>query len=136
MSVLGDLVSIYGGGLNFSNMGVASQDLNLTNALNAAICQHNFTVAQATQVASPRPLPIHVTYIASVKIATQVQKLVEQLPMSIAGGITSCAYYERDREEAARFVITFTNQRTLTFYDVDNFPSDEHVGRIALEASP
>lgn len=91
----------------------------------------SYTAAQA--MSQSRSLPQMTMNISTMKLNAQVLKLVDQLPMSIAGSIDICAYYERDPDEAARFVVQFSNGHKLTFYDVDNFPSAEQIGRIALE---
>lgn len=133
MSVLGNVNDItrYWEEVHVSNqarlpysVGVASQA--------AADAQNAWNKAQ-NQALRVSPQPMYVANVAFEKVQEQVRALVRELPMSIAGSINACGYYEKDEKEAARFVIVLSNNRVLTFYDVDNFPSGEHIGRIALE---
>lgn len=136
MSILGNL------GLGVAG-SLPSQDLqNLTykqTALNNMTAQaYAQQLAAASQMApyaqqNTYNRPLIVVNVAHEKLHTQIMELVKQLPMSIAAQIEHCGYYGKDQDEAARFLIIFNNDRTLTFYDVDNFPSNEHIGRIALE---
>lgn len=147
MSILGDLGAGIGSLLG-AGEGIMGVSGGVQQVLNDAAPQANLQPYMsalnntlqplqpqwaAAQAQPQRPQPIFAMHIAVSKLEEQVRELVRQLPMSIAGNIHSCMYYEKDPDEAARFVIVFNNRRTLTFYDVDAFPSAEHVGRIALE---
>ena len=66
------------------------------------------------------------------KVQRKISQLVDQLPMRICSRIRVTFVYAHEGNPA-RFVVTFDNQRTLEFQDVDAFPADEHVARIALE---
>lgn len=132
MSLLGNL----GVGTQYWDevLGTAAQIQNPALAQALAGAQQGLqNLAAQSQPVVTQQQPLFVLNVAREKLMLQVHELVRQLPLSIASSIHSCYYLEREGTEAARFVVVFSNRRTLTFYDVDAFPSDEHIGRIALE---
>lgn len=87
---------------------------------------------QAAQAFRPDPLvPLVRVQPRVTKARGKIERMVEVLPIRICAKILSIEFY--DHIVPMRFVITFTNQRTLEFDDVEEFPSDAHVARIALE---
>lgn len=69
--------------------------------------------------------------------ANKISQTLTQLPMRLAGKISSINFVEKlDRNQkptAQVFVVTYINNRTLEFDDIDAFPSEADIARIALE---
>ena len=75
------------------------------------------------------------------KAKDALQKFNDLLPFSIAAKITSVSFVQEASENfntnrrvvrvAVR--VNFTNGREIILHDIDSFPSDADLGRIALE---
>lgn len=103
------------------------------NPLQQAYSQQNaLQQAYYPQPGSER-FPLVTMNVRHMKINQQMDKLTQLLPMSIAAKIIRLDYFEADKTTPACYVITFVNQRTLEFGEVDTFPTDEHIARIALD---
>ena len=63
---------------------------------------------------------------------SKIEALISQLPMKVLAGISRIEFF--DHVKPMMFVVTYTNQRTLEFTDLDAFPSDAVVARIILDA--
>lgn len=96
------------------------------------------------QQASPAPPTYHPPdrVVLSVNpqstiAANKISHTLTQLPMRLAGKISSITFVEKldhnHKPTAQAFVITYTNNRTLEFDDIDAFPSEADIARIALE---
>lgn len=107
--------------------GWASQT-DLQNQLNNQLGQ-TIVGAQIQQVAMPT-MRINV---AEAKAQAQVKALVDQIPMSLARHILSCAFFNGDQDVSSCFVVTFYNGHQVRFIEIDEFPSDKHIARIALD---
>lgn len=71
--------------------------------------------------------------VGYVKIQTQIYRAIEQLPLSLAAKITNISFFHAHGDTRQHLVVTYTNGHAFSIEDVDNFPSDEHIARIALE---
>ena len=94
--------------------------------------QTQVQLAQAHQYQA-RPKPLLTMNVRELKLRTQVEACVRVLPTRICVHVVSIEYWNHPPSGVSRFTVTFDNQKTLDFEDVDNFPSDEHIARIALE---
>ena len=69
--------------------------------------------------------------------ANKIAGALSQLPMRLAGKITSITFVEKldhnHKPTAQVFAVTYTNNHVLEFGDVDAFPSEADIARIALE---
>lgn len=90
--------------------------------------------ALATQARTQRISAVTV-YVRDAKIQQQMDRLVALLPMTIASKIVRLDFMEPDKAAgySACFQIMFNNGRMLEFNDIDAFPTDEHIARIALD---
>ena len=86
--------------------------------------------AVSPSVSSPVPTPLVQMQPLGLAIQSKVAKLSLELPMRVIGKIKSVDYFQ----DPPRFVVVFSNNRMVEFCDIDVFPSDEHIARIALEA--
>jgi hypothetical protein len=67
------------------------------------------------------------------KVQRKITQAIDQLPMSICAHIASISFRYADANKPIRFEVLFDNQRILSFAEVDAFPAEEHIARIALE---
>lgn len=72
------------------------------------------------------------TNIVVHKCHARIDKLVEALPMKLAGRISEIRLEQSGNNYA--FVVIFEGGHELTFENVDEFPTDADLARIALEA--
>jgi hypothetical protein len=121
--------------------GLASVDASTTYeqwigqniGLAAAQAQASSNLAQYQNPWRPeRIYPTVSISAAEVKIRSRMAKLVDALPMSICSRITRVDFFPSFQETPARFVIVFDNDKEVSFTDIDNFPSDEHIAHVAL----
>jgi hypothetical protein len=86
--------------------------------------------AQGAPVA---PTPAVTVHVKQSKINRQIEKLLDAIPMSLAGHIVVIHFYAKHDGDEAHFVVRYDNDHILKIYEIDEFPSDEHIARIALE---
>lgn len=86
--------------------------------------------AQHSAVKANLPPAVVVIPLSEVS-RTRIAKLLDQLPLRVVAGILRIEFYNT---EPMRFVVTYANLRELEIYDIDAFPSDEHVARIVLDS--
>ena len=67
------------------------------------------------------------------KVQRKISQAIDQLPMSLCARIATIQFRYAHENHPMRFVVVFTNNHTIEFLDVDGFPADEHIARIALE---
>ena len=124
---------------NYNNLGIAmaqqaqqkaaqvNHPLNQAqwNAVQAANAYQN--VLGAAQQAR-EPLPFVTVQPMRVFIEARTKILVDQLPFRVLARISRMEF------TADRIIICYDNMRQLELFDVDKFPSDEHISRILLDA--
>jgi len=133
MSLLGALMGMnrVAGSLNVASAAAQAMPVS-DNKFHLYVNAGNSLQALQGLPVMPKPALV-IASIRHAKLQAQVAALVAQLPMSIAACIDTCEYFDREEDEDHRFVITYVaNRRRLVFYDVDAFPSAEHISRIAL----
>jgi hypothetical protein len=108
---------------------LATQTANTLQPAQAAQAQ----AWQQLQAAQAAQRPVISVDVLRAKLEQQSMRMVVLLPMSIAHKVKTLDFFSKDGTRPARFVLTFANTRTVEFDDIDNFPSDEHIARIALE---
>ena len=71
------------------------------------------------------------------KAQQAITTVVQQLPMRMATSIARINYAHTENNNGSptnpHFQVTFTNAHTIKFYNVDTFPLEEDIARIALE---
>jgi hypothetical protein len=87
---------------------------------------------QAQAFAQQSPMVSHSPI--NFKVTDKITECTRQLPMALAAKIHMIAFYT----DPYRFVVVFKDKpemipQKLVFDDVDDFPSDAHIARIALE---
>lgn len=128
-----------------SGLGQSSQ-LNAAQHAAAAQAAQNSLGAQMypgyvgppnQQAARPPDRVVMSVAPQATKAATKISQALEQLPMRLAGQILSINFVEKldanFKVTGRVFMVTYTNNRTLEFGDVDSFPSEADIARIALE---
>jgi hypothetical protein len=102
----------------------------LANAPDYLLQQAQNNVGLAAQAGSRCRISVSAR---DAKVHKQIAKLIDALPMAIAMHIASVDFYVESKDEPANFTIVFDNRRTLVFEDINEFPSDAHIARIALD---
>lgn len=72
----------------------------------------------------------------ATKAAQSIDRLLAQIPMRLAGRIASVRFVEKlegNQVAAQMFVVTYDNRRVLEFANIDTFPTETDIARIALE---
>lgn len=124
---------------NYNNIGIAqaqqvqqkaaqiNHPLNQAqwNAVQAANAYQNI-LGSAQQ--AREPLPFVTVQPMRVFIEARTKILVDQLPFRVLARIARVEF------TTDRIVICYDNMRQLELFDVDTFPSDEHISRILLDA--
>ena len=120
---------------NYNNIGIAMTQArqaqiaaNVTaqwNSAQAANASQNFLGA-AQQ--AREPLPFVTVQPMRVFIEARTKILVDQLPFRVMARIARVEF------TTDRVIICYDNMRQLELFDVDKFPSDEHISRILLDA--
>lgn len=72
--------------------------------------------------------------VVQSKAHQQALRAIELMPMSLAVRLTDIQFYRSRDGAPARFVVRFTDGRNLEFGNVDTFPADADIARIALES--
>lgn len=85
------------------------------------------------QAASQQAQPTVSMSGIEIKVRRKIAQAIDQLPMSICAQIAHIIFRFGDEHQPMRFDVIFTNQRVLSFTDVNAFPAEEHIARIALE---
>ena len=71
------------------------------------------------------------------KASEAITTVVRQLPMAIITKIARIDFIQQENNNQhptnPRFEVRFVNAHTVRFENVDTFPLDEDIGRIALE---
>ena len=95
------------------------------------ISQYNPALGQIAQgaVFSKAPAPAYSEKGLSTKVSQKICRALDQLPMSICAHIDRIEFWQ----DPMRFTVVFGNQHKVSFDDVDRFPAEEHIARIALE---
>ena len=89
--------------------------------------------AQAQAQAQQWRQPTVTIMAAHEKIRIQIARLIDALPTSVCSRITRVDFFPSFQEIPMKFTIIFDSGKTLDVFDVDNFPSDEHLAQIALD---
>jgi hypothetical protein len=122
-----------------NSLGAAGNSLGLSglNDLSNAAAQAQHTVMPLQGLAGATyQMPVQPAVsvaVGHVKVQTQIYRAIEQLPLSLAAKITSINFFHAHDDKRQHLVVTYTNGHSFSIEDVDNFPSDEHIARIALE---
>lgn len=73
----------------------------------------------------------------TTKAAAKIARALEQIPMRMAAKILRIAFVVKyaagTHDQTQVFVVTYANNATLEFGDIDMFPTDADIARIALE---
>jgi hypothetical protein len=115
---------------NYNNLGRAmatqaaidQQSVNMWNAQN--VYQKNTALGPALLTPAASLDPMRIAFDERVK------RLTVQLSLRALSRIVRVEYM---KEVPPRIVIRYDNMRELDLFDVENFPSDEHISRILLE---
>ena len=131
MSLLGGL---FGQGIA---VGPRSQGLTYPPAPNQ-LGQHAAAQAQyAQQIPTSYERTVFGVNPIEFKAQQAITTVVQQLPMRIATSIACINYAHTENNNGPptnpAFCVVFTNAHTIKFYNVDTFPLEEDIARIALE---
>ncbi len=109
-----------------------AQANNISQGAWPSVAAQRWMAAQANQSGAGQSVqsPALTIIPAAEKARAKLNKLLDQIPMRLAANIRDIDFYDRG---PARFVITYTNTHTLEFENVDEFPTDTDIARIALE---
>jgi hypothetical protein len=94
-----------------------------------AAAQAKYLQWQATQTS----VPSCIVMVAQQKITRQIDRMIDALPTRVCQHIDSVRFFPTTPDRNARFYILFTNNKTLEFEDVDEFPTDAQLARIGLD---
>lgn len=115
-----------GQGLNAAAQGY-NQNLRNLQALQGVLPQQHYHQQQ------PRITSILTAFPLTALANDKINKCVAQLPLRLAQKITSISLATEGDD--LFFVIKYTNDREIRFNEVDEFPSDADIARIALEST-
>ena len=115
-------------GLNYNNLGnaMAQRALQQLNALNA----YNQGPGSGWMPLGParEATPFVTVQPLRVFIEARTKLLVDQLPYKVTARIARLEFTED------RILVCYDNMQHLELFDVDRFPSDEHIARILLDS--
>ena len=113
--------------------GPSSQGLNSQQYANAPQAQY----AGAQQIPTSYERTVFGVTPIEFKAQQAITTVVQQLPMRIATSISRILYSHTENNNGSptdpAFVVVFTNAHTIKFHNVDTFPLEEDIARIALE---
>jgi hypothetical protein len=103
-----------------------------------AQAQQSLAAAQAQQAslasqAWPESFVVRLSPM-HVKIQHAINKAIAELPMRLALEIREIKFGPEESDNPA-FVVTYNTGKEIKFFNIDEFPTDMDIGRIALEAS-
>ena len=85
------------------------------------------------QISFGAPAPMYSCPGLLSKVQAKTSRALDQLPMGICAHINRIDFYPNSFKSPMRFTVVFDNDHTVSFDDVDDFPSEAHIARIALE---
>ena len=94
---------------------------------------NNTTFFQQQAGQSPRPdLPIEIIGVKPVTLKAEkaLVRMTEALPFSVVARITRVGFQHIDRH--LFFTVVFESGQSITFDNVDTFPTEADIGRIVL----
>jgi hypothetical protein len=97
--------------------------------------QHYAQNAIQQAAANRSPSPFASFRPLEIKMQRKVARLVAQIPMRLAARIVSIDCYETGTNNLS-IVVLFDNRQQIIFANIDEFPTDEDIARIALECPP
>jgi len=113
---------------NYNNLGIAmaQKALQQANALNA----YNQGPGSGWLPLGParEATPFVTVQPLRVFIEARTKLLVDQLPYKVTARIARLEFTED------RITVCYDNMQHLELFDVDRFPSDEHIARILLDS--
>ena len=125
------------------NVGVggALHQSAIAQQIQANQVQHNLTAQglqaawanQANQAQTNQTAPAVSMAALSTKASQKISRALDLLPVNLCAHIVCIEFWRSSFEAPARFTVAFTNGHKVSFDDVDNFPAEEHIARIALE---
>lgn len=73
--------------------------------------------------------PLFMVAVAQTKLKRQAQRVIDALPTRLCVMINTIEFYG----DPAQFVVVFASGKRIEFNNIDTFPTDENIARIALE---
>jgi hypothetical protein len=127
---------VLGGGIHQPDYSAAQYavDAAIQQAQLAQMNSAKNVVYQTPNYARVSPAHIVRGQVGSLKARQQIDNAIEKMPMSLAVHIESITFHHKDSGAPAYFQVNFISGQTLMFDDIDNFPSELHIAKIALEA--
>jgi hypothetical protein len=106
--------------------------------LNAAMANTTLVNSGAIRQTVPRYTDVINVNPAISKYRAAIERATAQLPMRVAARITAIVLRRttsalKGASNDAAFVVVFDDGRELRFEELDAFPADEDIARIALE---
>jgi hypothetical protein len=93
-------------------------------------------VHKATTMVNPavqQNVPVEILGVRPmmVKAERAISRIADVLPFSIVSKINRVALQRTNN--TLHFTVIFSNDKFIDFYDIENFPNDAQIGRIAME---
>lgn len=118
---------------NAQAQAMQSQQLAMQNMQNTSPWVSHTRVPGAISQPTAVKGPVNSSPALLTKVKSKTQQALDRLPMNLCAQIDRIEFWENMSAMPMHFTVVFNNGHTVSFDDVDAFPAEEHIARIALE---